>query len=72
MECGNHFVAKTIFYLFFAYTGDDAEKLYEERHHASHRKFVDTVRKIYTRLQAEETKYKERLAELEVRGHSKS
>ena len=55
-----------IYVQFCCCQGDGAERVCEERHHSSHQKFVETIRKIYSKLQVEEEKYKDRLEELEV------
>ena len=44
--------------------GDELEHQAEEEHGASHRKFVEIVRKFVQKLQAEEKRYKDRLDEL--------
>ena len=44
--------------------GDELEHQAEENHGASHRKFVEIVRKFVQKLQAEEKRYKDRLDEL--------
>ena len=49
--------------------GDEPEKVAANKHNLAHTKYGDTVRKFYTRLQAEETKYKERMEELQVGCH---
>ena len=45
--------------------GDQTERESEESHHASHRKFVEVMRKFLNKIRNEEKKYKDRLAELD-------
>ncbi|CAH1270799.1 Hypp4440 [Branchiostoma lanceolatum] len=46
---------------------NQAEREREERHQEAHRKFAETIRKFFQKLQMEENKYKDRMQELEVR-----
>ena len=45
---------------------DHTEKEREESNHAAHIRFVDAIERFFAKLQAEETKYKARMDELEV------
>lgn len=45
--------------------GDEAERKAEEVHYKSHEKLTETVRKFFSKLEAEEERYRERKAELQ-------
>ncbi|XP_070551144.1 golgin subfamily A member 6-like protein 25 isoform X1 [Ptychodera flava] len=45
--------------------GDQAERDGENHHNTAHTKFVDVIKKFFTKFQAEETKFKDRMAELQ-------
>ena len=45
--------------------GDEKERKAEEVHHAAHKKFAETVGKFFQKLQAEEARFKEKMADLE-------
>ena len=46
---------------------DHSEKEREESHQGAHIRFVDVIERFFAKLQAEETKYRARMDELEVR-----
>ena len=46
---------------------DHPEKEREESHQAAHIRFVDVIERFFAKLQAEESKYRARMDELEVR-----
>ena len=45
--------------------GDEQERKSEESHHAAHKKLIEVVRKFVQKLQEEEKRYQDRLADLE-------
>ncbi len=45
--------------------GDEAERKAEEAHYGSHKRYVEVIRKFFQKLQDEETRFKDRLSELE-------
>lgn len=45
---------------------DHPEKEREDRHQAAHIRFVDVIERFFSKLQAEETRYRARMDELEV------